>query len=50
MFLELDIQLEGACITIPAFFVEPSGMTSWARRGEMTIYFNTSLLPFTGKN
>lgn len=42
MFLELGIRLEGACITILVFVVEPNGMTSWARRGEITVYFNTS--------
>lgn len=40
MFWELDIRLEGACIEISAL-VEPDGMTD---------YFNTTFLPFTGKN
>lgn len=43
MFLELDIQLEGTCITIPAFVIDLNGMTSWARRDEMTVYFNIFL-------
>lgn len=50
MFLELDVWLEGACITTLVFVVEPNGMTSWARRDEMIVYFNTTFLPFTGKN
>lgn len=44
MFLELDMWLEGACVTIPAFVVEPNGMTSQARRDEIIMLTHLSFL------